>query len=94
MENMKISYRTSNGEHRKIRMKQFIEDYREAYEYFYENAGESVPGYKFLVSFFDTHAPYIGDFKELVKKFCEVQHDFISSDREAAAFVAALGKQL
>lgn len=90
----KINYVSYGGENHEIDLKRLSEDFREAYEYFYENDGEKIPGYVGLVKFYDSHIPYFGDFRDLVKKFNELRGDFISSDREAAAFVAALANQI
>ena len=92
----KISFRTHDAVYHDIDIKKLTEDFSEAYEYFYdaEAKGERVPGYEFLVSYFDTYRGYFGDFQDVLKAFCKERHDIISSDREAAAFVAALGKQL
>lgn len=90
----KVHYVSYGGEHHYIDLERLLEDFREAYEYYYDNDGEKIPGYVGLVKFYDSHIPYFGDFRDLVKKFNEFRKDFISSDREAAAFVAALANQI
>ena len=91
----KISFRTHDAVYHDIDIKKLTEDFSEAYEYFYdaERKGERVPGYEFLVSYFDTRRGFLGDFQDVLKAFCKDWWG-ISSDCEAAAFVAALGKQL
>ena len=91
----KISFRTHDAVYHDIDIEKLTEDFSEAYEYFYEaeRKGEHVPGYKFLVSYFDTYHGYFGDFQDVLNAFCK-EWGGVSSDCEAAAFVAALGKQL
>ncbi len=94
--NEKINFRTHDAVYHEIDIKKLKEDFDEAYLYFYEEEGkgECVPGYEFLVMYFDTYQGFIGDFRDVLTAFYKERHDIISSDREAAAFVAALGKQL
>ena len=91
----KFSFRTHDAVYHDIDIKKLTEDFSEAYVCFYdaERKGEHVPGYEFLVSYFDAHRGYFGDFQDILKAFCKELYD-VSSDCEAAAFVAALGKQL
>ena len=91
----KISFRTHDAVYHNIDIKKLTEDFSEAYVCFYdaERKGERVPGYEFLVSYFDTHQGFLGYFQDVLNAFCK-EWGSVSSDCEAAAFVAALGKQL
>ena len=92
----KINFRTHDAVYHEIDIEKLTKDFDEAYLYFYETQykGGNVPGYEFLLVYFDTYQGFLGDFENVLQAFCKERHDIISSDREAAAFVAALGKQL
>lgn len=69
-----------------INIEQFTEEFRKQYSFLYNSDGY-VPGYDEAVEAFDSfiekHADFVGE-------FVNYRHDFISSDREAAAFMFAL----
>ena len=69
-----------------INIEQFAEEFRKQYDFLYNSNGY-VPGYDEAVEAFDNflerHANFVGE-------FVNYRHDFISSDREAAAFMFAL----
>lgn len=69
-----------------INIEQFTEEFRKQYRFLYDSDGY-VPGYDKAVegfdSFIEKHADFVGE-------FVNYRHDFILSDREAAAFMFAL----
>ena len=67
-----------------MNMKEFAEQFAKEYDFLYENH-DNVAGYDGAVDYFDD----ILNGSELVKNFVEYRQDFISSDREAAAFAFA-----
>lgn len=69
-----------------INMQQFLEKFSQEYEFLYDN-DDHVAGYNEAVSAFDEFA---AKHKEFISKFVGYRGDFISSDREAAAFMFAL----
>lgn len=66
-----------------VNMEDFCEQYKKEYEFLYDN----VAGYKEAVDTFDEFLKVHQDF---VSQFAKYRGDFISSDREAAAFMFAL----
>jgi len=70
-------------------LKQFLSQYNKEYKFLYEN-GDQVAGYIEAVNTFDNLLKTNDKFKDLVLKFSEYREDYISSDREAAAFMFAL----
>jgi hypothetical protein len=64
----------------------FAEQFQKEYNFLYDNY-DRVAGYDEAVEAFDEFAPAHRDF---IGKFVEYRGDFISSDREAAAFMFAL----
>ena len=70
---------------RELRMK-FTEKYSEMYE-----KEDTVDGFDEAVDEFDEKLAFDTDgFRSLVEQFVDYHGDFISSDREAAAFIFAL----
>ena len=69
-----------------INIHAFAKQFAKEYNFLYDNC-DNVAGYREAVSFFDGfakhHAAFIGE-------FVKYRGDFISSDREAAAFAFAL----
>lgn len=69
-----------------IDMNRFSEKFAQEYEFLYQN-GDNVAGYSEAVAAFDKfadkHADFVGD-------FARHRGDYVSSDREAAAFMFAL----
>lgn len=70
----------------KINIEKFYRQYVEEYGFLYEHH-DNVAGYREAVQAFDDFAPKHGSF---VCEFCKFIGDFVSSDREAAAFMFAL----
>lgn len=69
-------------------MKKLLEDYNKEYDFLYSNR-DRVAGYDEAVEAFDKFVA-TAEGKELVQTFVAYRGDFISSDREAAAFMFAL----
>lgn len=63
----------------------FNDQYKKEYAFLYEN-GDHVAGYAEAVAAFDSDIKAAPRFKDLVRDFVLYRGDFISSDREAAAF--------
>lgn len=69
-----------------INIHKFLEGFEENYEWLY-NGGDRITGYLELVTAFDSFAETHQDF---VSEFVKLRGDFISSDREAAAFMLTM----
>lgn len=69
-----------------IDIRSFYEQFVKEYEFLYDN-DDMVAGYAEAVEAFDD---FITLYPEFVSKFARFRGDFISSDREAAAFMFAL----
>ena len=69
-----------------INIQKFREKYLEEYEALYNQEGE-VAGYREAVQAFDE---FVKPHQAFVGEFVKFHGDFISSDREAAAFMFAL----
>lgn len=72
-----------------INIKQFLKEFNEEYDFLYEH--DYVAGYDEAVEEFDIFAKKNSSF---VCEFVKYRKDFISSDREAAAFMFALSKYM
>lgn len=73
-----------------VNIHDFAKKFGEEYEFCYEN-DDCVAGYEEAVDAFDDYLKRdICGFKKFVGEFVNFRHDFISSDREAAAFMFAL----
>ena len=74
----------------KINIHEFAKKFNEEYDFCYEHY-DRVAGFGDAVQAFDKFLNWnVGGFKDFVHKFAEYRHDFITSDREAAAFMFAL----
>ena len=71
-----------------ISMEKFTEQFQKEYNFLY-NSDKYIAGYDEAVDAFDEFLPKHKDF---VSEFTNYRGDFISSDREAAAFMFALEK--
>lgn len=69
-----------------MNMRKLLDIFNDEYNFLYEN-NDNVVGYEEAVSAFDNE---IEMHRDVLKEFCEHRKDFISSDREAAAFMFAL----
>ena len=69
-----------------INIHTFAKQFAKEYNFLYDNY-DNVAGYREAVSFFDGFVKHHADF---VGEFAKYRGDFISSDREAAAFAFAL----
>lgn len=69
-----------------INIRTFAKQFAKEYDFLYDN-GDNVAGYREAVDFFDEFVKRYGGF---VGEFAKYRGDFISSDREAAAFSFAL----
>lgn len=70
----------------KLNIHDFSKRFSKEYKFLYDNRN-NVAGYREAVDAFDDFAKAHGDF---VCEFVKFRGDFISSDREAAAFMFAL----
>ena len=73
---------------KKINIEEFSKQFDKEYEFLYDN-DDRVAGYMEAVSAFDEFAT---QHKKFISDFVKYRGDFISSDREAAAFMFALEK--
>lgn len=73
---------------KKINIQEFLKQFNKEYSFLYEH-GENVAGYSEAVAEFD-ECLQNENFKKFVGEFVNFRKDFISSDREAAAFMFAL----
>ena len=71
-----------------INIHKFAEQFRKEYNFLYNNR-DNVAGYREAVDEFDAMLKHDW-FKKFVGEFVDFRKDFISSDREAAAFMFAL----
>lgn len=69
-----------------IDIDRFLEQFAKEYDFLYDN-NDRVAGYSEAVAAFDEFA---AKHKEFISRFVGCRGDFISSDREAAAFMFAL----
>ena len=69
-----------------INIKAFAEQFQKEYNFLYEN-NNNVAGYREAVAAFDE---FLSNNKNFVCEFIKYRGDFMSSDRETAAFMFAL----
>lgn len=69
-----------------INIENFLEKFNSEYDFLYQN-NNHVAGYDEAVRSFDG---FLKNHQEFVSEFVKYREDFISSDREAAAFMFAL----
>ena len=69
-----------------INIHEFLKKFNNEYDFLYEN-GDHVAGFREAVDAFDM---FCKDNSKFVSEFVKVRGDFISGDREAAAFMFAL----
>lgn len=73
-----------------INIEQFNNEFNKEYEFLYEN-NDRIAGYDEAVKSFDEFAE---SHKEFIREFVRYRGDFISSDREAGAFMFAMEKYM
>ena len=71
-------------------IKAFTEEFQRQYDFLYEHIGQEVAGYDEAIKEFDRMATI----SRLMADFNKYRQDFISSDREAAAFMFTVEKML
>ena len=71
-----------------IDIKQFAKQFNKEYKFLYDS-DDYVAGYREAVEAFDN---FVEKHAEFVGEFVDYRRDFVSSDREAAAFMFALEK--
>lgn len=71
-----------------VNINKFNERFGEEYRFLYDN-GDNVAGYADAVEAFDAMVSENDSFRKFVGDFVSWRGDFISSDREAAAFMFA-----
>lgn len=72
-------------------MKKLNDLFKEEYDFLYANADSYVAGSNEALNYFDNELT--AEEKEILKEFIEYRGDFISSDREAIAFIFALERR-
>jgi len=72
-----------------INIHKFIRQFNKEYDFLYEHR-DRVAGYDEAVSAFDSFVASGENAKQFVRDFVLFRGDFVSSDREAAAFMFAL----
>lgn len=72
-----------------INIEEFTRKFNEEYNFLYDH-NDNVAGYEEAVSAFDEAMSNNQNFKRFVSDFASYRKDFISSDREAGAFMFAL----
>lgn len=70
----------------KIDIEQFAKQFNKEYKFLYDN-DDYVAGYREAVEAFDN---FVEKHAEFVGEFVDYRRDFVSSDREAAAFMFAM----
>ena len=73
-----------------INIEDFVKQFNNEYEFLYHNNNNNVAGYEEAVKMFDKLLNTNESFQEFVGEFVDHIGDFISSDREAGAFMFAL----
>lgn len=81
----RLSRRKNITEVRKWNIHQFLEKFNQEYDFLYDNR-DQVAGYREAVAWFDE---FCKKHKVIVSEFCKFRGDYITSDREAAAFAFA-----
>lgn len=71
-----------------INIEKFLNQFEDEYDFLY-NSNNYVAGYNEAVQAFDD---FLKKHTEFVREFVNYREDFISSDREAAAFMFAFDK--
>ena len=72
-----------------VNIKTFLSQFRKEYNFLYDNY-DRVAGYSEAVEEFDARMASSENFRNFVGEFSSYRGDFISSDREAAAFMFAM----
>lgn len=68
-----------------------MEQFKKEYDFLYENAGAYVAGYDEALEFGDD---FIKKHPEFVAEFVKFRGDYLTSDREVAAFAFALSAMI
>ena len=76
----------------RININQFLNDFQKEYQFLYDNQDQII-GYKEAVEAFDCFIEN-DNHKQFIYDFVSYRKDFISSDREAAAFMFTLEKYM
>ena len=69
-----------------VNIHEFLKKYRDEYKFLYDSY-DNVAGYREAVEEFDFRMEHDKAFNDAVQEFVKFRQDFISSDREAAAFM-------
>lgn len=69
-----------------VNIHEFLKKYRDEYKFLYDSY-DNVAGYREAVKEFDYRLNHDKQFRKMVSDFAAWRQDFISSDREAAAFM-------
>lgn len=71
-----------------VSIEKFLRKFRKEYEFLYDNY-DNVAGFRDAVKEFDFRIHHDIGFSRMVQEFARYRKDFISSDREAAAYMFA-----
>lgn len=69
-----------------VSIEKFLRKFRKEYKFLYDNY-DNVTGFRDAVNEFDYRIRYDSRFNRMVQEFALYCNDFISSDREAAAYM-------
>lgn len=73
-----------------INIEKFTKEFEQEYDFLYEN-DDRVAGYNEAVEAWE---PFAENHREFIKEFVLYRGDFLSSDREVAAFMFAMEKYM
>lgn len=71
-----------------VSIEKFLRKFQKEYEFLYDNY-DNVAGFRDAVKEFDFRIHHNIGFSRMVQEFAQYRKDFISSDREAAAYMFA-----
>lgn len=71
-----------------VSIEKFLRKFRKEYKFLYDNY-DNVAGFRDAVNEFDYRIHHDIGFSRMVQEFAQYRKDFISSDREAAAYMFA-----
>lgn len=71
-----------------VSIEKFLRKFRKEYKFLYDNY-DNVAGFRDAVNEFDFRIHHDIGFSRMVQEFAKYRKDFISSDREAAAYMFA-----
>ena len=76
-----------------MNIKKLYKNFTAAYNFIYDHENK-VPGYYMMIQLFENELKFDEDFQKALDEFNAYREDFVSSDREMAAFMFAYGDTL